>query len=158
MKTNSYIDEIVQQGIELKNEDKFQQSIDVLEKVISNYPNYKKINGVMLLLAGNYYKLKLYERSIDYSFKVVANNPKVELANLLLYLSYFDLDEHEKAFMVLFSYLEKYPADLFKDTLEELLDGLIDGYSLNYEEDIISYAKKNDVDIPKGLLGGTNSN
>jgi len=147
MKTDKNIDDLVQQALGYKNQDLFQKSNNILEKVLQDYPEYKKINGVMLVLAGNYYNLRLYNKAIDYSYKVIMNNPKLELASSLLYLSYFDIDEHEKAYMVLFAYLEKYPADLFKDTLKELLEGLLVGYGTNYEQEILYYSKKNNVKI-----------
>ena len=145
MKENHEIDKLVEMGLEFKNQNLFQDSIDILERIISEFPNYPKRNGIKIVLAGNYYQLQQYEKTIDYAYEVISKRPKAELASMLLYLSYANLDEPEKAYMVLFSYLDKYPADLFKDTLEELLEGLQSGYGTSYKNEIILHAKKNNV-------------
>lgn len=146
------IEKLLELGIEFKNKELYQDSINILERVIVDYPNYNKTIGIMLLLAGNYFEIEEYSKSIQYAFKVLHKKPDNELANLLLYMAYFNIDEHEKSFMVLFTYLDKYEAKLFKDTLEELLDGLIDGYGKNHKDNIIFYSKKNNIDIPKELI------
>lgn len=145
------VNQLVERGLEFKNQKDFQKSINILEKVISEFPDYKKVNGVQVVIAGNYYNLEKYDKTIYYANKVLSNNPKIELANLLLYLSYFNLNNHEKAFEILFNYLENNLAILFKDTLEELLDGLLNEYGARYKDKIIYYAKKNNVSIPPPL-------
>lgn len=46
--------------------------------------------------------------------------------------------------MILFAYLDEY-ADLFKDTLEELLEALESGYGTSSKVEIIFYARKNKI-------------
>lgn len=145
----SKVDQLVEKGLELKNQEDFQKSINILEKVILEFPDYKKVNGIKVLIAGNYYNLEKYDKTIYYADKVLLSNPKIELANLLLYLCYCNLDNHEKAFEILFTYLETNPAILFKDTLEELLEGLSHEYGTSHKDKMIYYAKKNNVSIPK---------
>jgi len=43
-------------------------------------------------------------------------------------------------------YLKCNPAYLYKDTLEELLEGLKEGYMTNYENEIRKLAKENGVE------------
>jgi hypothetical protein len=47
----------------------------------------------------------------------------------------------------LIRYLKIYPAKLYKDTLEELLEGLVKGYMTDYEDDIRNFARVNGVEI-----------
>ena len=64
------------------------------------------------------------------------------------YLAYVKLDRDEEAIEELIRYLKQYPARLYKDTLEELLQGLEEGYMINYKEEINRLAKINGVSSP----------
>ena len=79
--------------------------------------------------------------------KATALNPKSELASLGLYLALTELNHHVEAINELTRYLKTCPADLYKDTLEELLEGLKKGYMTAYEDDIRNLAKLNGVKI-----------
>ena len=68
-----------------------------------------------------------------------------------LYISYAEIEKYDIAFNVIFEYLKLYPADLYLTTLEELLEGLLEGYGTTYKDKIIFYAKKNKVLIPVEL-------
>ncbi len=151
MDNDSKINQLVEKGLLLKNEGNFQESTHILKKVLDEFPKYSKINGVNIVIAGNYYNLEMYKETIYYAKKVQEINPKIELVNQLLYLAYFGLGNHEKSFEILFNYLEKNPADLFKSTLEELMDGLLNGYGTSYKDKILYYARKNNVLIPSKL-------
>ncbi len=152
MNENIEIDELVETGLEFKNQGMFQDSIDILENVLSKFPNYSNKDGIKIVLAGNYYEIQDYKKAINYAYEVISIKPESELPHLILYLSYYELEEHEKAFMVLFTFLQKYPAKLFKDTLEELLEGLSEGYGMSHKDDIILYSRKNGISIPDDLI------
>ena len=79
--------------------------------------------------------------------KATALNPKSELASLGLYLALTELNHHVEAINELTRYLKTCPADLYMDTLEELLEGLKKGYMTAYEDDIRNLAKLNGVKI-----------
>jgi len=151
MKENKKIDSLVKTALEYKNQAQFEKSNKILEKILEDFPDYLKANGIMVVVAGNYYKLNKYSKTLNYCEKILSKNPKIELASLMRYLSYVNLDDPKKAFKALFEYLEKYPADLFKDTLEELLEGLLEGYGTTYKDKIVYYAEMNNVPVPERL-------
>jgi hypothetical protein len=97
-------------------------------------------------------KTNQYKEAIWYIEKVIKTNPSNELFSLSLYLNYIEVNQFEMAFKTLFRFLENSRADMFKDTLEELVDGLLNGYGENYQNQIIFYAIQNNIPIPKGLL------
>jgi hypothetical protein len=57
------------------------------------------------------------------------------------------LKRAEEAIHELLRFLKSHPADLYKTTLEELLEGLEKGYMTDYEHDIRNLAKINGVQI-----------
>jgi len=74
-------------------------------------------------------------------------NPKSELASLGLYLTYAELDRDEEGIKELIRYLRQFPADLYKDTLEELLEGFEQGYMTDFKNEITELAKINGVEL-----------
>jgi len=143
MKTE--INSSIKKALSLKDEEKYNESSELIKKIILNHPNHSKILPLKVVLSGNYYNLKEYKKSIDYSTEVLSTGKKSELSSLLIYLSYIELNQPKNAFDTLFCYLENHPANLFKDTLEELLDGLLDGFGLKYKDKIIYFANKNNI-------------
>lgn len=132
-------------AIELRDNGDLQDSIGVLNKILADYPTDKKIYAVHLILGGIHNDLKKYEEALE-SFKIAAElNPKYELASLCLYVTYVKLDRHEDAINELFRFLRQYPAELYKDTLTELLGDIEDGYLQKFKADIVHLAKVNGV-------------
>jgi hypothetical protein len=64
-----------------------------------------------------------------------------------LYLAYVDLREDEMAINEMKRYLDGFPADLYKTTLEELLGDLEDGYATDFKETILRLAEKHGVHL-----------
>jgi tetratricopeptide (TPR) repeat protein len=144
---SSDIDQLFETAIENRNNGALQEAVKGLLKIISTYSNDSKIYVVHAVLGGVYADLNEFTNSLA-SFKKAAElNPKSELASLGLYLSYVELDRDEDAIRELIRYLTHYPANLYKHTLVELLEGLKEGYMTNFESEISALALKNDVSI-----------
>lgn len=79
--------------------------------------------------------------------EVIQLNPDSELASLGLYVTLASLDKDVDAIEEMKRFLKSHPAKLYKDTLEELLDGLTKGFMTNYKDDIITLAKSNGFKI-----------
>ncbi len=114
---------------------------------MSDYPNDKAKHGVYSVLAGVHLDLKEYAKALENFKKATDLNPKSELASLGLYVTYVELDSDEEAIGELIRYLKGNPAKLYKDTLEELLEGLEKGYMTNFKDDIKDLARINGVKI-----------
>ena len=140
------IDSMFELAIELRDKGELRDSIKVFSKILSDYPS-DKINGVHLVLAGVHFDLREYDKAFINFKRATELNPKSELASLGLYVTYVKLDRDEEAIGELIRYLKDYPAKLYKDTLEELLEGLEKGYMTNYEDDIRELAKINGVEF-----------
>lgn len=141
------IESIFELGIELRNKGKLRDSINVFSKILSDYPVDKKTHGIYSVLAGVHADLGEHDKALSNFRKATELNPKSELASLGLYVTLAKLNKDEEAIHELIRYLKIYPADLYKDTLEELLEGLKKGYMTNYEDDIRNFAKVNGVEI-----------
>ena len=96
-------------------------------------------------MGGIHSDLREYEKSLASLKKASDLTPKYELASLGMYLAYVKLDRDEEAIEELIRYLKQYPARLYKDTLEELLQVLEEGDMISYKEEIKSFAKINGV-------------
>ncbi|MEJ7643738.1 MAG: tetratricopeptide repeat protein [Chryseolinea sp.] len=142
------IDKLFELGIELRDKGDLRDSVGVFSKIIDDYPNDEKISGVYLVLGGVYSDLKEHEKALV-NFRMATDmNPKSELASLGLYITYVKLDRDEEAIRELIRYLRQFPANLYKDTLEELLEGLDQGYMTDFKVEINKLAKMNGVEPP----------
>lgn len=141
------IDSMFELAIELRDKGELQDSINVFSKILSDYPADKRIHVVYIMLGGAHTDLGENDKALINFKKATELNPKSELPSLGLYVTLVKLDRDEEAIHELIRYLKSYPADLYKDTLEELLEGLEKGYMTDYEDDIRNFAKVNGVDI-----------
>lgn len=135
-------------AIKLQKNDSDEEALSILHDLYKrNSENGKVIGFLGLILA----KTGQRAKAIPYLEKAMTINPTNELVSMSLYISYVDVEKHDNAFSVIFEYLKLYPADLFITTLEELLEGLLEGYGVTYKDKIIYYAKKNNIPIPSEL-------
>jgi tetratricopeptide (TPR) repeat protein len=141
------IDSMFELAIELRNKGQLRDSINVLSKILNEYPVDKKTYGIYSVLGGVLADLGENEKALINFKKATELNPKSELASLGLYVTLAKLDRDEEAIHELIRYLKSYPAKLYKDTLEELLEGLEKGYMTDYEDDIKNFARINGVEI-----------
>lgn len=139
------IDSLFELGIELRDKGELRDSIQVFLKVLNDNPDDKAKHLVHSVLGGIHSDLREYDKALI-NFKTATDlKPKSELASLGLYLSYVELDRDEEAIEELKRYLRQFPADLYKDTLEELLGDIEEGYLPKFKDDIKELAKRNGV-------------
>lgn len=144
---NDSVDNLFGQVIKLRNEGKPAEAIEVALRLIELHPDEPRIATVFIVLGGLYADEEEYDESYFYYRKATVLKPQNELASLGVYLRLIDLDEHEEALHELQRYLNRYPANLYKTTLEELLEGLEKGYTLKYKRMIEGLARKNGVQL-----------
>jgi predicted Zn-dependent protease len=124
------------------------EAVNILEELIKKNPSNARVIGFLGLFLS---KTDRYKEAIWYLEKEIKTKPDNELLFLSLYINYVEVEEFDKAFQTLFRYLENNPADMFKDTLEELLDGLTSGYGVAHKSKIVFHAKMNNVTVPEEL-------
>lgn len=139
------IDERFRHAIELRDEGKPNDSLLELSSLIKEYPDDKQIFAAYLVAGGIYDDLNDPANAMVHFSKATKLKPKSETASLGLYLAYVNLDEAGMAIQEMKRYLDLYPADLYKTTLEELLGDLKNGYATNFEGIILGLAKKHGV-------------
>jgi tetratricopeptide (TPR) repeat protein len=141
------IESMFELAIELRDKGELRDSINVFSKILDDYPIDKKTHGVYLVLGGVHADLEENDKALINFKKATELNSKSELASLGLYVTLVNLDRDEEAIHELIRYLKNNPAKLYKDTLEELLEGLEKGYMTDYEDDIRNFARINGVEI-----------
>ena len=141
------IDNMFELAIELRDKGELVDSVRVFSEILSDYPKDERTHGVYSVLGGVHMDLGEYDKALVNFKKATELNPKSELASLGLYISLHQLDKDVDAIQELIRYLKNYPATMYKDTLEELLEGLAKGYMTDYEDDIRNFARANGVEI-----------
>ena len=140
------IEKMFESAIELRDKGELKASVKILSKILIDFPNDSRIAGIHGVLGGVYNDLNEHKKAFENFKKATLLSPQSELASLGLYISYVELDKDEEAMEELFRYLNCNPAILYKDALEELLDGLKKGYMIIYEKEIKDLARKNGVE------------
>lgn len=141
------IDSMFELAIELRDKGELRDSINVLTKVLCEYPLDKRTHAIYSVLGGIYGDLQEYDMAFA-NFKLATElNPSSELASLGLYVTLATLEKDEEAIRELIRYLTSYPAKLYMVTLEELLEGLGEGYMTDYRNDIMNLARKNGIEL-----------
>ncbi|MCE2936839.1 MAG: hypothetical protein LW845_12520 [Flammeovirgaceae bacterium] len=141
------IDSMFELAIELRDKGELRDSINVLFKILNDYSVDERTHGIHTVLGGIHSDLGENENALINFRRATELNPKSELASLGLYITLTTLNRDEEAIHELIRYLKSYPADLYKGTLEELLEDLEKGYMTDYEDDIRNFAKVNGVEI-----------
>lgn len=147
MKLQDSIDELFSEAITLRDSGQLDLAKNKLFNIILIYPEDEFLFDVYVILAGILYDQELFREALKYFKKSLELKPDYELASLGVYLSYTKLEEYDKAIRALDEYLSEYPADLYKTTLEELIDDLKNGYARDHESVIIRQARKHGVPI-----------
>jgi len=141
------IDSMFELAIDLRNRGELRDSINVLSKILTEYSVNEKTHRIYSVLGGIQADLGENEKALISFKKATELNPRSELASLGLYVTLAQLDKDEEAIQELIRYLKSYPADSYKVSLEELLEGLEKGYMTDYEDEIRNLAKLNGVGI-----------
>ncbi len=141
------IDDLFSEAIKLRDCGRLNLAKNKLFNIILIYPEDDFLFGVYVILAGILSDQELYREALQYFKKSLELKPDYELASLGIYLSYTELEEYDKAIRALDEFLSEYPADLYKTTLEELIDDLKNGYARDHESVIIRQARKHGIPI-----------
>jgi len=141
--------ENLKEAIRLQKKDIDNQALGILQELIERHPDNVQVNGFLGLVLAKTGSKRAAIPHIEMALKV---RPDHELLHLSLYVCYATEERYDIAFATLFKYLSRNPANLFKDTLVELLEGLLKGYGTTHKNKILFYAKENDLDIPDGLI------
>ena len=137
-----------EEGIILRNEEKFDEAIEILLNLVKDYPESKDLYIVHTILSGIYlHSLEDFKQSRRHGIKAVLQNKEYELASQLVYLSHIELKDYDIAIREMNRFLRNNPAKLYEETIQELLDGLEKGYMTNYKEMIFSMAKRNGFNV-----------
>jgi len=137
------IDSLFELATELRDNGQFDHSTKVLSKILDDYPNDKDLWKVYTILGSVNSNLEQNQIATENFKKATELNPDSELASLGLYVTLASLDKDIDAIEELKRFLKSHPAKLYKDTLEELLDGLTKGFMTNYKDDITALARSN---------------
>ncbi len=141
------MDEMFSNAIRLRNEERYDDAKALLREIIKAFPDHRNIATVHSVLAGILYDQNKAHQSLHH-FKIATSLvPGSELASLGVYLSFIKIESYNEAIAELNRYLSKYKADMYLDTLEELIADLKNGYARDHESVIIRLAKKHNVPI-----------
>ena len=141
------IDERFSRATNLRDEGRYHDSLLELLSLIKEYPDDKQIFAAYLVAGGLYDDLNDPANAMVHFSKATKLRPQSERASLGLYLAYVNLNEAGMAIQEMKRYLDRYPADLYKTTLEELLGDLKNGYAANFEGTILMLAKRHGVSL-----------
>jgi tetratricopeptide (TPR) repeat protein len=141
------IDSLFELATHLRDKGQLEHSTRVLSKILDDYPSDKDVWKVYTILGGVYRDLKQHKTAAENFKKATQLNPDSEFASLGLYVSLASLDKDVDTIEEMKRFLKSQPAKLYKDTLDELLDGLTKGFMTNYKDDIITLAKSNGFKI-----------
>jgi tetratricopeptide (TPR) repeat protein len=140
------IEERFKNGIELRDNGNLKSAIEEFLFIVRDFRDHPKIGKVYTVLAGIYDDLGDAGNSLKYFKKATEANSSSELASLGLYLAYVKLGEDDEAVAELKRYLSENRADLYRETLEELLVDIAQGKIPKYKDVILDLAVKNNIE------------
>lgn len=144
--------EVVDLSIDLYQNDQYHEAICLLKEHLPNLrkDNFRALSIIHCHLGYNYLKIEHFDIALvhfDISLSHVIDN---ELASIGKYIVLIDLDKSDDAIAEMLRFLKGHEADLYKTTIEELLEGLEEGYMTDYEVEIREFAEKYDISIAPG--------
>lgn len=141
------VDSLFSEAIALRDKGLLDQAKNKLINILLIFPEHNALYKVHVVLAGILYDQDSPAEALKHFKKSLELKPDYELASLGIYLSYTELEEYDKAIRAMDEFLSEYPADLYKTTLEELIDDLKNGYARDHESVIIRQSRKHGVSI-----------
>lgn len=141
------MEELFSEAIKERNAGHLNKSRRLLLQIVERYSNHPKMITVYAVLGGVVQDLGKYDESFKHFKNALNLNPDLELASLGVYLSYVHLEQYDDAIEEMDRFLSANPADLYKDTLKELIQDLKNGYARDHESTIVRLAKKHGVSI-----------
>lgn len=136
------------QAEKLNINENYLEALEIL-KTLNNYAWATTDIKFQFLIAGTLRELNKHKEALHYFKKAKEIDEKSEIASLGIYLSWIKIERSDKAIEEIKSYLGKYPANLYKTTLEELLGDINNGYATDFKETILYLAKKNHIHHPQ---------
>lgn len=115
--------------------------------MLKKFPTEPKIHLIYSVLGGVYNDLGLSIHALNCFRKATELRLRSELTSGGLYLAHVEIKNYPRAIDELKRYLDEYPANNYRITLEELLTDLDNGYAVNFKETIIRLAKKHKVGL-----------
>ncbi|ALR31241.1 hypothetical protein ATE47_12230 [Chryseobacterium sp. IHB B 17019] len=108
--------------------------------------NLKQEEYQYLLLSYSYYSLDNFEQSFYYADLVSKKNTSNEFASQLKYFCLFSEHKIDEALSEIINFLNEFPANLYKTTLEELLTDINEDRIIGeFAAKILFLANKNNI-------------
>ena len=145
MNKEETIDEIFASAITCRESNELEEAVEKLNRIILVYPDHPKISGVYTVLAGIYESKGDFKKSAKFFRRATLANPDCELASLGLYISLVQLSQYDEAIEELKRFLGAHPTRLYRETLIELREGLVEGYAKEHEDLIQALVAKNNI-------------
>jgi len=146
--TKNEFNKLLDESIKYNDELNFNKSLSILFDCLDKYLQIDSTKGLSTIychIANNFYDLEQLECSLYYYNLGLKHTPNDELSSLGKYIVLVDMKRSEDAFHELIRFLENNPAELYKVTLEELLEDLKNGYMKDFESEIKNLAKNNGI-------------
>ncbi len=127
----------------LFEQEEYKRAVEEYEKLLQ----CENINVffVNTMLAVCYREIGNPMDSYQCALKCKEMQPKHELSSLSLYLALIDLKKYKEAIQELYSFADKNPINMYKDTIVELLEDMKEGNAINYKNEIIFLCKKHNI-------------
>ncbi len=138
-------DKKIAQVFKLKEEEKFDEAVTILNEIIIEWPN----DYVLFALAGALYSLQdKFEDALPFFKTVLELNPKSEAASSGLFHCFNELGKIDDALNEMKRFLhsiDKLKKDNYKWILEELLTDIENPQLSDYKKDILHFKTKFDL-------------
>ena len=118
------------------------EALEIISCMKLKYPNFPELYKVCHIEGNIYYDKGDFKRAIMSFREAKRLCPSFELASLSIYLCYKELDSDEQAIKEMKDFLQDYEAELYKTTIEELVQGLQSGYGTAYQDLILELNEK----------------
>jgi tetratricopeptide (TPR) repeat protein len=152
-KNKKTLKEILDAAIELNDNNSFQEAIAILEELSDRHlvgVDSKNSHIIYGHLGINYMDIGNNEKALEYFEQSLELKPEYEFSSLGKYIALHNLNKDDRAIAEMFRFLKKNRANLYIGTIEELLEGLKDGFMSTYEQEIRRLAKDYNLATPPG--------
>src|SRR5690349_15492799 len=105
----------------LQDEDRYDEAIAIYKDIL-NSNEFDRFE-VLLQLGGAYYFGGRYSAAYETYKLALDTNSDNEIVSLGFYLTCTKIDKVREGLLEMKRFLDKHPADLYNDTIDELLDG-----------------------------------
>ena len=131
---------------DLLNQDKYNEALKLYLEVIQEEDS--DVANLSVYISVCYYNIGQFQEAYTFAKKAIELNGDDELASLGFYLACIELDKSEEAIDELNRFLTTHKADLYRDTIKELIEDIQRGYATKFKETVSKLAKKNDIPLP----------